>query len=99
MTWMPVDNDHWEWNGEPKLVRTTTGGQRHICEDCGGVVTIVYDDDPDATWPAAGSLDDTSLPQEDTGKSLYRVVHICCRYKQVWYEIPKDGLKRIAEAS
>ena len=101
MTWVPVYNDNIEWTDEPSLVRTTDHGQRHICPNCGGTLTIVYDDQPDMTWPAAGSFDDACIPSE-TGQMnshLYRVCHICCRYRQKWYELPRDGLERISEAS
>jgi len=101
MTWVPVYNEDIEWTNEPPLVRTTDHGQRHICTTCGGTLTIIYDDQPDMTWPAAGSFDDASIPSE-TGQMnnhLYRVCHICCRYRQKWYELPRDGLERISEAS
>lgn len=90
----------------PPLVRTTAHGQRHFCPNCHGALTIVYDDQPDVTWPAAGSLQDADLPscteeEECGGMSdlLYRTVHICCRYKQDWHDIPKDNAERLPEAS
>jgi hypothetical protein len=86
--------------GEPPLVRTTEHGQRHICTSCGGVLTIVYDDQPDMTWPAAGSLDDAAIPTDVAliSKTLCNVMHICCRYRQMWYQLPRDGLPRVPEA-
>lgn len=100
MTWLPVYKEEMLWNNEPPLVRTTSHGQRHICEVCRSILTIVYDEQPDLVWPAAGTLDDSVLPStvESMSQCLYRVVHICCRYKQVWYQLPKDGLPRIQEA-
>jgi hypothetical protein len=64
-------------------------------------LTIVYDDDPDYVWPAAGGFDDATLPDEESKVSAYldRVVHICCFWKQSWYQIPNDGLKRIDYAA
>lgn len=97
-TWIPVDNQDIVWNtAPPPLQRTTNHGQRHICTTCGGVLTIVYDEQPDCTWPAAGGLDDDNLPKDVT-PYLERVCHICCTWKQDWYTIPKDGLERIQYA-
>jgi hypothetical protein len=96
-SWIPVDNQHLVWKQEPPLKRTTNHGQRHVCTNCGGVLTIVYDDQPDTTWPAAGGLDDATLPQE-MEQYLDRVCHICCIWKQDWYTLPKDGLERIQYA-
>jgi hypothetical protein len=101
-SWMPVDQSSWSWLGRPApLVRTTEHGQRHICSTCASVLTIVYDDQPDCTWPAVGSLDPEGWPKslEEMNKSVYRVCHICCRYKPAWYMIPNDGLERVREAS
>ena len=114
---------------EPPLIRTTPHGRRHVCPTCHGVLTIVYDDQPDVVWPAAGGLDDeyddpslghgydkrnteatTNLTATATAETnqpiggnptmihLYRVCHICCAYCPPWYQLPKDGLKRISEA-
>jgi len=97
-TWVPVYHENFVWTrNEPALVRTTEHGQRHVCTKCGGVLTIVYDSDPDFVWPAAGGFDDSTLPKEESTVSEYldRVVHICCIWKQPWYELPNDGLKRI----
>ena len=60
-------------------------------------MTIVYDEDPGITWPAAGGLDDASLPatREEMSPYLERVCHICCVWKPSWYSIPNDGLERI----
>jgi len=91
--------------GEPALVRTTDHGQRHVCQACGGALTIVYDDQEDMTWPAAGGLNDNEqanmllLKDCDTvSQTLCNVMHICCRYRQAWYQLPKDGLPRVQEA-
>eukprot|EP00977_Amphora_coffeiformis_P023884 scaffold14663_cov167-Amphora_coffeaeformis.AAC.1 len=114
-TWMPASREYFTWlprNGsgdptsspphEPPLHRYTDHGRRHICENCGGVLTIVYDaDGDDVVWPAAGGIDDSCLPQtkEEMSKYLYSVCHICCRYRQSWYALPNDGNSRISEAS
>jgi len=99
MTWIPCSNEDFVWtNSESlKLVRTTRHGQRHMCTRCGGVMTIVYDSQPDCTWPVAGVLDDESLPQ-DLSQSWYRVIHICCSMMQPWYRLPDDGLPRLKYA-
>jgi hypothetical protein len=100
MTWMPAPYLEWlDANGqpdqfaEPPLVRTTSHGQRHFCPSCRACLTIVYDDQPETIWPVAASLEDS------TALTLYGVSHICCRYRPKWYELPKDGLPRIQEAS
>lgn len=102
-TWIPVPVEQFEWTTtpEPYLVRTTTHGQRHMCRKCGGVLTIVYDEDLYTVWPAAGGLDDATLPSTEAEMSaqLDRVVHICCAWKQKWYQLPKDGMPRIDYAS
>ena len=89
----------WTWTarGALELVRTTRHGRRHACRACGTVLTIVYDAQPDCLWPAAGVLDDGSLPP-DLGAALCRSIHICCRHKQPWYRLPEDGLDRLAHA-
>lgn len=86
--------------GEPPLVRMTEHGQRHTCSSCGGVLTIVYDEQPEMTWPAAGGLDDATIPIHvaTISQTLCNVMHICCRYRQTWYELPRDGLPRVQEA-
>lgn len=60
-------------------------------------MTIVYDEDPGVTWPAAGGLDDATIPttREDMSAHMERVCHICCIWKPSWYDIPNDGLDRI----
>lgn len=102
MTWIPVDNKDMKWTTTPgpELRRTTNHGQRHFCTTCGGALTIVYDEQPDLTWPAAGGLNDESIPstREEMSQSLYRACHICCIWKQSWYSIPNDGLERIQYA-
>ena len=104
-TWMPVSREYFHWlspAGEPPIRRYTDHGRRHVCDSCGGVLTIVYDSDGgEVIWPAAGGLDDSSLPstKEEMSKHLYGVCHICCRYRQPWYALPNDGYAHISEAS
>jgi hypothetical protein len=87
-TWVPVSRYRFEWQTEePPLIRTTPNGRRHICEGCGGVLTIVY---------AGGFYDDTVPP--DISRYLGRVIHICCLWKQTWYDIPSDGMQRVDRA-
>jgi hypothetical protein len=94
-TWVPVSRDRFQWQTEePPLIRTTPHGRRHICEGCGGVLTIVYDNQSDLIWPAAGGFDDDTVPPE-ISRYLGRVIHICCLWKQAWYDIPSDGMQRI----
>lgn len=99
MTWIPCTNTDFRWTKQEslRLVRTTRHGQRHICTNCGGTLTIVYDSQPDCTWPVAGALDDASLPGPDD-ESWYRVIHICCSMMQPWYQLPADGLPRLKYA-
>ena len=113
-TWMPASREYFTWlprkgsdaetapPHEPPLHRYTDHGRRHVCDNCGGVLTIVYDSDgEDVVWPAAGGVDDSCLPQtkEEMSKYLYGVCHICCRYRQSWYALPNDGNSRVSEAS
>ena len=93
---MPCANEGFRWTRRDalELVRTTRHGQRHECARCGGVLTIVYDEQPELTWPAAGSLDDATLPA-DVGAQVYRVIHICCAWMQPWYALPDDGHPRL----
>ncbi|CAB9524882.1 Glutathione-dependent formaldehyde-activating enzyme [Seminavis robusta] len=103
-SWIPVMNEDIVWNTTtnegPILKRTTEHGKRHFCTTCGSCLTIVYDEQPDCTWPAAGGLDDASLPSttEDMNLYLERVCHICCIWKQSWYALPSDGMERIKYA-
>lgn len=86
------------------LVRTTPGGSRHICTKCRGILTIVYDSQPDLIWPCAGGLDDDTLPSSNDnnqimmGTYLKRVCHICCRHLPTWLDLPNDGMERLADA-
>jgi hypothetical protein len=102
MTWMPIEKQNFRWTNKKslRLVRTTPFGRRHICMDCKGVMTIIYDEQPDHVWPSAGSLDDSSLPTNkiDMGNYLNRVCHICCRYQPTWLKIPNDGMEKIDDA-
>lgn len=95
-TWVPVRKESWHWTKKEtlRLIRTTGHGQRHFCTRCGCDLAIVYDDQPDTTWPIAGSLFEDSLP-EDMGGELRRAVHICCSMMQPWYRLPDDGLPRL----
>jgi len=90
--------------GEAPLVRYTDIGQRHVCNKCGGVLSIWYDFDAQSSdgattiWLSAGSFDSIRLPF-NIEPYLERVVHICCNYKPAWYTIPEDGVQRLGEAS
>ena len=113
MSWIPVGKKNFCWkkigvkeeggvkrSPSLEIVRTTPFGCRHICKNCKSIMTIVYDEQPDLIWPCAGSLDDSSLPNDTTemGKCLSRVCHICCRYHPTWLKFRDDGLERIEEA-
>lgn len=37
-----------------------------------------------------GKLDDEIIPN-DINSYLGRVIHICCRWKHSWYDLPSDG--------
>jgi hypothetical protein len=52
------------------------------------------------TWPAAGAVDDETLPatRDEMDRVLSRTCHICCKWKQSWYKIPDDGCERIQYA-
>jgi hypothetical protein len=52
---VPVRPDGFKWIAAAslKLVRTTPHGQRHMCGQCGCVLTIVYDSQPDCIWPVS----------------------------------------------
>ena len=115
LSWIPVKKHDFCWKttcvqegGDVKsslpsslqIVRTTPFGCRHICSKCQSIMTIIYDEQPDLVWPCAGSLDDSSLPNdtEEMGKCLSRVCHICCRYHPTWLKTRDDGMERIEEA-
>ena len=98
-TWVPVRPDGFVWSRSEtlQLVRTTGHGQRHMCSRCGGVLSIVYDSQPDCIWPVAGSIDDAAMPSE-LGAALCRSIHICCAALQPWYALPDDGQPRLKYA-
>jgi hypothetical protein len=106
-TWMPVSRPFFTWDtanhsGEPPIHRYTNHGRRHVCDSCGGVLTILYDSDgEEVIWPAAGGMDDATLPptKELMSHRLYGVCHISCRYRQSWYALPNDGYPHIKQAS
>jgi hypothetical protein len=99
MTWMPLTELEFRWTSSPAppLVRTTPHAQRHFCADCGGALTLIYDEQPRVIWPAVGGMDDDSLPSDtnEMNGMLKRVLHICCRSQPSWYELPNDGLPRM----
>ena len=101
-TWFPVDKTQFKWRQSDSitLARTTPFGQRHICKKCRGVMTIVYDEQPNLVWPCAGGLDDATLPDssDEMGLLLSRVCHICCRNLPPWIELPEDGTERLMDA-
>lgn len=101
-TWLPVDKKHFRWrqSNSVTLVRTTPVGQRHICNKCRGIMTIVYDEQPNLIWPCAGGLDDATLPdsRDEMGSLLSRVCHICCRDLPPWIELPEDGTEKLPDA-
>ncbi len=101
-TWLPVDKKHFRWkqSNSVTLVRTTPFGQRHICNKCRGIMTIVYDEQPNLIWPCAGGLDDATLPDssDEMGSLLSRVCHICCRNLPPWIELPEDGTEKLPDA-
>ena len=105
-SWLPIDSDAFEWEDTSSidalnLVRTTTFGKRHICKICQGVLTIVYDDQPNLIWPCAGSLDDSTLPKnKNEMRTLFsRVCHICCREVPPWLDLVEDGMEKLDDAS
>ena len=105
-TWIPIYRRDFEWkntnnNTALDIVRTTEHGKRHICKLCRGVLTIVYDFQPDLIWPCVGSLDDESLPPDSQSMSKYlkRVCHICCRHAPLWMDLPDDEMERLDDAS
>jgi hypothetical protein len=89
------------------LVRYTDIGQRHMCLQCGSNLSILYDvfafddvDDDDAViWLSAAGFDSIRFPFR-VEPYLSRLLHICCRFKPEWYELPpEDGIPRVADAS
>ena len=89
----------------PLSVRYTDMGARHVCNKCGGVLSILYDyentsdRDVSAIWLAAGGFDSIRLPY-NIDPYLFRMAHICRRYKPPWYDLPDDeGYEYIDEAS
>ena len=93
-TWIPVPQQGFEWISL-ELVRTTKHGQRHQCSRCGGVLTIVYDSQPNVIWPVAATVDEASMTAAVEEHTIDRVIHICCSMMQGWYELPHDGLPRL----
>ena len=105
-SWLPIDRKAFEWEDTSSvdalnLIRTTTFGQRHICKICRGVMTIVYDDQPNLIWPCAGSLDDETLPKNENEMRtmLSRVCHICCLEVPPWLDLVEDGMEKLDDAS
>eukprot|EP00930_Biecheleria_cincta_P006362 TRINITY_DN107362_c0_g1_i1.p1 TRINITY_DN107362_c0_g1~~TRINITY_DN107362_c0_g1_i1.p1 ORF type:complete len:343 (+),score=44.61 TRINITY_DN107362_c0_g1_i1:31-1029(+) len=98
-TWMPVEEIKWTSKQTLRLVRTTSHARRHVCTNCGVFLSIVYDEDKDAVWPLAGSLDDGCYTKQDLYARTTDVSHICVKYKQPWWKLPDDGLQRCKDAS
>ena len=92
---MPLQGFEWISQESLELVRTTQHGQRHQCNRCGGVLTIVYDSQPNVIWPVAATVDEASMAVVVDKHTIDRVIHICCSMMQGWYELPQDGLPRL----
>ena len=96
---MRPDGFVWTASETLELVRTTGHGQRHMCSRCGGVLSIVYDSQPDCIWPVAGAIADASWPaDEELAAALCRSIHICCSMMPPWLELPDDRLPRLKYA-
>ena len=91
------------------FVRYTDIGKRHMCSQCGSNLSILYDtlkfddeDDDDeedrVIWLSAAGFDSIRFPFH-VETYLSRLLHICCRFKPKWYQLPKDGIPRITDAS
>jgi hypothetical protein len=92
VSWLYITTKNFIWTtNTPKLIRTTSFGQRHVCTICGVVLTIVYDKEKNKyIWPTAASIHD--LPNMD--QYLESVSHIYCHNNAIWYQLPNDGLPR-----
>lgn len=89
--------------GEAPLVRYTDIGQRHVCSQCGGVLSILYDcentfDEDAAIWLAVAGFDSIRFPF-NVEPYLDRILHICCRFKPDWYTLPDDDMPKVEDAS
>jgi hypothetical protein len=96
VSWLYITPKNFIWTTiEPKLIRTTSFGQRHVCESCGVVLTIVYDDKihNDYIYPTAASI----RQLQNIDQYLESVTHIYCQDNAMWYEFPNDGLPRYYE--
>jgi hypothetical protein len=91
------------------LVRYTDIGKRHMCSQCGSNLSILYDtfndydevedDNEDRViWLSAAGFDSIRFPFH-VETYLSRLLHICCRFKPKWYQLPQDGIPRIKDAS
>lgn len=109
--WILADSAKSEQNSQkgvpdsPLTIRYTDMGARHVCNRCGGVLSILYDyentshREESAIWLAAGGFDSIRLPY-NIDPYVSRMAHICRRYKPSWYVLPKDeGYEYIDEAS
>eukprot|EP00747_Dinoflagellata_sp_TGD_P188859 gnl/TRDRNA2_/TRDRNA2_48436_c0_seq1.p1 gnl/TRDRNA2_/TRDRNA2_48436_c0~~gnl/TRDRNA2_/TRDRNA2_48436_c0_seq1.p1 ORF type:complete len:394 (-),score=70.60 gnl/TRDRNA2_/TRDRNA2_48436_c0_seq1:278-1459(-) len=99
-TWMAIDDGDLTWVRKKglKLLRSTSHAKRHVCKKCGVFLTLVHDADG-SIWPCAGTLDDGSYDLASMRERVTAVEHICVKWKQPWWEIPKDGLPQIQESS
>lgn len=99
-TWLAVKLGDLVWAKQDslRLVRTTSHARRHVCTQCGVYLTIVYDEDS-TVWPLAGNLDDGCYTISHMQATTTDVSHICVKFKQSWWELPKDGAPRIRDAS
>lgn len=87
----------------PLSHRYTSLGERHSCSACGGILSILYDyedrtDEHATIWLAAGGFDSIRFPFR-IEPYLDRAVHICCRYRPKWYDLPHDGFEQIQDAA
>jgi hypothetical protein len=48
---------------------------------------------------SSSSISTTAATQAMSRLHLHSVLHICCKYRQRWYELPNDGNPRISDAS
>lgn len=84
----------WESGESLILQRTTAKGKRHICTCCGGILSIVYDVNPNWIWLAAGTINEA---ERLAHMARHHHAHVCCRSGPSWFALPGDQVVRHAD--
>jgi hypothetical protein len=73
------------WIQQPDIMASSTIAKRYFCKDCGSVMGMSYDFQPDEIGITCGTVEGPVPPPS---------AHIFLKDKPSWFTVPDDGAKR-----